>query len=308
MTAKPRKIARIVKPQLSTDGAGVRLQRSIASAQLDYLDPFLLLDEFRSDDPDDYIAGFPMHPHRGIETVTYMLAGEMRHRDTLGNSGTISPGDVQWMTAGRAIMHEEMPAQRDGLLHGYQLWVNLPAKDKMRAPRYQEITAARIPRVVRQNGATIRVIAGTVDGVQGPVTGIIADPTYLDVSMPSHSTFVQPIPPGHAAFAYVFQGQASFGFAAGEQSTSIASPALAILTDGDHIEVRTTGIPARFLLISGKPIGEPIARYGPFVMNTWEEIQQTLQELRDGTFITVRDARGNSDGAVQAENGDGAPL
>ena len=284
MTAKPRTIQRIVEPQLTSDGAGVRLRRSIASARLDYIDPFLLLDEFRSDDPDDYIAGFPMHPHRGIETVTYMLAGEVRHRDTLGNSGTIGPGDVQWMTAGRAIMHEEMPAQRDGLLHGYQLWVNLPAKHKMMPPRYQDIAAAQIPEIARHD-VTIRVITGTVDGVPGPVTGIVAAPTYLDVSMPAGSTFQQAIPPGHTAFAYIFQGQGLFGLTAGENGTPIASPALAILTDGDHIQVRTTDHATRFLLVSGRPIGEPIARYGPFVMNTWEEIQQTLRELRDGTFI-----------------------
>jgi len=284
MTTKPRTIQRLVEPQLTSDGAGVRLRRSIASARLDYLDPFLLLDEFRSDDPDDYIAGFPMHPHRGIETVTYMIAGEVNHRDTLGNSGTIGPGDVQWMTAGRAIMHEEMPAQRDGLLHGYQLWVNLPARDKMMPPRYQDITAARIPEITRHN-VTVRVITGTVDGVQGPVTDIIANPTYLDVSMPANSRFAQPIPRGHTAFAYVFQGQGIFGIVGTKDGTPIVSPTLAILSDGDRIEVRTTDHPARFLLVSGKPIGEPIARYGPFVMNTREEIQQTLQELRDGTFI-----------------------
>ncbi|MBN1579667.1 MAG: pirin family protein [Anaerolineae bacterium] len=284
MTTKPRTIQRLVEPQLTSDGAGVRLRRSIASARLDYLDPFLLLDEFRSDDPDDYIAGFPMHPHRGIETVTYMIAGEVNHRDTLGNSGTIGPGDVQWMTAGRAIMHEEMPAQRDGLLHGYQLWVNLPARDKMMPPRYQDIIAARIPEITRHN-VTIRVIAGTVDGVQGPVTDIVADPTYLDVSMPANSRFAQPIPRGHTAFAYVFQGQGLFGIVGAKDGTPIVSPTLAILSDGDRIEVRTADHPARFLLVSGKPIGEPIARYGPFVMNTREEIQQTLQELRDGTFI-----------------------
>jgi redox-sensitive bicupin YhaK (pirin superfamily) len=283
--SQPRQVERIVEPQVVFDGAGVRLRRSIASRALNYLDPFLLLDQFRSDDPDDYVAGFPMHPHRGIETVTYLLAGVVEHRDTLGNAGTIGAGDVQWMTAGRAIMHEEMPQQREGLLDGFQLWVNLPAKHKMMLPRYQDVPAARIPKVIRPGGVKIRVVTGTVDGVQGPVTDIVADPAYLDVSLEPSGVFVQPIARGHTAFAYVFEGEGAFGVADQEGGMRVAHPKLVVFGDGDHIEVHTTERPVRFLLISGLPIGEPIARHGPFVMNTWEEIQQTLKELREGTFV-----------------------
>jgi len=273
-----RRIDRIVTPQQVTDGAGVRLRRSIASSALDHVDPFLLLDEFRSDDPNEHIPGFPMHPHRGIETVTYILAGEVRHRDTLGNSGTLGPGDVQWMTAGRAIMHEEMPGRRDGHLQGFQLWVNLPAKDKMMSPRYQDITADSISEIQREDGVTIRVITGVVDGVRGPVTGIIADPIYLDVSMPPHAHFRQTVERGHAVFAYVFEGQ-------GSMDQDVVAPQLIVFSDGDVVTAQTGESAMRFLLVSGAPIGEPIARYGPFVMNTWEEIQETLRELRDGTFV-----------------------
>jgi redox-sensitive bicupin YhaK (pirin superfamily) len=283
--SQPRQVERIVEPQVVFDGAGVRLRRSIASQALNYLDPFLLLDQFRSDDPKDYIAGFPMHPHRGIETVTYLLAGVVEHRDTLGNAGTIGPGDVQWMTAGRAIMHEEMPQQREGLLDGLQLWVNLPAKYKMMPPRYQDVPAEHIPEVIRPGGVKIRVVTGTVDGVQGPVIDIVANPVYLDVSMASGGVFVQPITRGHTAFAYVFEGEGTFGVVDQEGGETVFHPKLVVFGDGDHVEVYTQDQPVRFLLISGQPIGEPIARYGPFVMNTWEEIQQTLKELREGTFV-----------------------
>jgi redox-sensitive bicupin YhaK (pirin superfamily) len=283
--SEPRQVERVVQPQVVLEGAGVRLKRSIATRTLDYLDPFLLLDHFGSDNPDDYMAGFPMHPHRGIETVTYMLAGVVKHRDTLGNSGTIGAGDVQWMTAGRAIMHEEMPQQQGGLLSGFQLWVNLPAKDKMMEPRYQDIAAARIPEIDRPGGVKVRVITGTVDGVRGPVSDIVVDPVYLDVAMPPGAAFVQPIERGHTAFAYVFEGEGMFGIAEQKDGQTVGHPMLVILGDGDHVEVRTDEQAVRFLLVSGKPIGEPIARYGPFVMNTREEIQQTLKELREGTFV-----------------------
>jgi redox-sensitive bicupin YhaK (pirin superfamily) len=283
--SEPRQVERVIEPQLVVEGAGVRLRRSIATRTLDYLDPFLLLDHFGSDDPEDYLAGFPMHPHRGIETVTYMLAGVVKHRDTLGNSGSIGAGDVQWMTAGRAIMHEEMPQYTGDRLNGIQLWVNLPAKDKMMEPRYQDIPAARIPEVDRPGGVRIRVITGAVDGVQGPVSGIVVDPVYLDVAMPSGATFVQPIERGHTAFAYVFEGEGRLGVTEQGNGQAVGNPGLVILGDGDHVEVRTDDQPVRFLLVSGKPIGEPIARYGPFVMNTREEIQQTLKELREGTFV-----------------------
>ena len=280
MKATPRRIAKIIEPQPVVEGAGVRLRRSVATRSLDYLDPFLLLDHFASKNPADYQAGFPLHPHRGIETVTYLLVGTVRHKDTLGNSGEIGPGDLQWMTAGRGIMHEEMPQVRPEGVAGFQLWINLPAKLKMIQPRYQNINANEIPEIHREN-STIRIIAGSVDGVSGPVSGIAADPTYLDVSIAPHATFVQPIARGHTAFTYVFDGEARFG---AKDQTVITEPRLVVWEDGDTIDINTGKSPVRFLLVSGKPLGEPIARYGPFVMNTREEIEQTLREIRNGTF------------------------
>jgi len=282
--SRPRDILRIVETQAVSEGAGVRLRRSIASRALDYLDPFLLLDDFRSDDPDDYVAGFPMHPHRGIETVTYMLAGEVHHRDTLGNSGTIGPGDVQWMTAGGGFMHEEMPRPRQGKMGGFQLWVNLPARLKMMAPRYQEVPADSIPEIRYDDNVRIRVIAGLVNGTHGAVTEIAADPTYLDVFMPAGTALTVPVQRGHSAFAYVFEGQAIFGAGA----TAVDHPRLVVFDDGDYIEAHTDLYPTRFLLVSGKLLNEPIARYGPFVMNTREEIDQALLDLRQGTFVRPR--------------------
>ncbi len=285
MSFQPRKVLRVIDPQIATDGAGVRLKRSIASRALDYLDPFLLFDHFGSDNPDDYIAGFPMHPHRGIETVTYMLAGVVNHRDSIGNAGSIEAGDVQWMTAGRGILHEEMPQRRDGEMAGFQLWVNLPARLKMTEPRYQEIASAQIPEVEQEDGSRIRVIAGAVDGIHGPVTEIAAAPTYLDVSIPVGGSFRQPIERGHSAFAYVFEGTGEFGVGGNGAGKLVSQPRLVVFDDGDFAEVRTKDMPARFLLISGKPLYEPIARYGPFVMNTVEEIEQTLRDLQNGTFV-----------------------
>jgi len=279
MSSTSRKISRIIEPQAVVEGAGVRLKRSIGTRTLDYLDPFLLLDHFQSKNRADYEAGFPLHPHRGIETVTYLLAGAVRHRDTLGNAGEIGPGDLQWMTAGRGILHEEMPQVRPEGVAGFQLWVNLPAKQKMIAPRYQNISANEIAEIRRDGGATIRVIAGTVDGVTGPIGGIAAEPTYLDVSLASGGSLVQPIARGHSVFGYVFEGEAQFG------ENLVAAPKLVVWGDGEIVEVRAEKSPARFLLVSGKPLNEPIARHGPFVMNTREEIEQTLRELRDGTFI-----------------------
>jgi redox-sensitive bicupin YhaK (pirin superfamily) len=283
----PRRIEKIIEPEPVTEGAGVRLKRSIATRSLDYLDPFLLLDHFASSDPRDYEAGFPMHPHRGIETVTYVLRGEVHHKDTLGNSGRIGAGDVQWMTAGRGLMHEEMPQVRPEGIAGFQLWVNLPAKLKMTKPRYQDIRSGEIPEVTKEGGVRIRVITGTVDGVSGPVTGIAANPIYLDVSVPAHASFIQPIHRGHTAFAYVFEGEAKFAGDDKEDGTEVSSPRLVVLGDGDYVKVVTGAIPVRYLLVSGKPLHEPIARYGPFVMNTEEEIEQTLLELRQGTFVTT---------------------
>ena len=283
--SRPRVIKRIIGPQHVIEGAGVHLQRTIASHALDYLDPFLLLDDFRSDNPDDYIAGFPMHPHRGIETVTYMLEGVVRHRDTLGNSGTIGAGDVQWMTAGGGIMHEEMPEQTQGRLAGFQLWVNLPAEHKMMPPRYQDIPTTKIPEITMDNGVKIRVITGRVRDLQGPVTDIVVQPLYLDVAMPPGTSFAQSIDPDRTAFAYLFEGKACFGAAFQGKAPEIAANKLVILDDGDYIEVKTSTQEARFLLIAGQPLHEPIARYGPFVMNTRQEILQALEDLRNGTFV-----------------------
>jgi len=287
MKSLPRKIETIIEPEPVVEGAGVRLKRSIATRRLDYLDPFLLLDHFASSNPRDYEAGFPLHPHRGIETVTYVLRGEVHHKDTLGNSGSIGAGDVQWMTAGRGIMHEEMPQVHPEGIAGFQLWVNLPAKLKMTKPRYQDIRSSEIPEIKKENGARIRVITGTVDEVSGPVTGIAANPIYLDVFVPAHASLVQPIHRGHTAFAYVFEGEAKFAGDEKDDGTMISYPRLVVLGDGDYVKVITGETPVRFLLVSGKPLNEPIARYGPFVMNTEEEIEQTLQELREGTFVTT---------------------
>jgi len=280
-----RRVEKIIEPQSVIEGAGVRLKRSIGTRTLDYLDPFLLLDHFASKDPRDYEAGFPLHPHRGIETVTYVLSGVVHHKDTLGNSGGIGAGDVQWMTAGRGIMHEEMPQVRPEGIAGFQLWVNLPAKLKMTQPRYQEIPSGGIPEIKMEDGTRIRLIAGAIDGISGPVTGIAADPAYLDVFVPPHAAFVRPINRGHAAFAYVFEGGAKFALDDKEDETMISHPRLVAWGDGDYVKVVTAEDPVRFLLVSGKPLREPIARYGPFVMNTREEIEQTLRDLRQGTFV-----------------------
>lgn len=282
---RPRKVLRTIEPQTVWEGAGVKLKRSIATRELDYLDPFLLFDHFGSDDPKDYLAGFPLHPHRGIETVTYMLEGAVHHGDSLGNSGIIEGGDVQWMTAGGGIMHEEMPQPRDGKMAGFQLWVNLPARLKMTRPRYQEIASAQIPEIHRKDGARIRVIAGKVDAVHGAVTDIAADPIYLDVGIPADGSFTLPIERGHSAFAYIFEGEGTFGITDQEPGETVAHPKLVVLDDGDYVEIRSTTRPVRFLLVSGKPLHEPIARYGPFVMNTKEEIEQALRDLRNGTFV-----------------------
>lgn len=281
MKSPTRKIAEIVEPQAVVEGAGVRLKRSIGGRALNYLDPFLLLDHFQSTTPADYQAGFPLHPHRGIETVTYLLTGAVRHRDSVGNTGEIGPGDLQWMSAGRGILHEEMPQVRPEGVAGFQLWVNLPAKQKMSAPRYQNIHSSEIPIIERDRGASVRVIAGTVDGATGPITGIAAEPSYLDVALAAEGSLVLPIPLGHSAFAYLFDGEARFG---ATERTLVTAPRLIVWGDGGSVEVHAEKNPTRFLLVSGKPLNEPIARYGPFVMNTPQEIQQTLRELQQGTF------------------------
>ncbi len=283
MNNQSRKVVNVVEPQNVLEGAGVRLKRSIATASLDNLDPFLLFDHFGSKNPADYIKGFPMHPHRGIETVTYMIQGVVNHKDSIGNSGSISSGDVQWMTSGGGIMHEEMPQPGQDEMIGFQLWVNLPARLKMCRPRYQDISAEKIPLVTRADGVKIRVIAGEADGVRGPVAEIEANPTYLDITIPERGDFEHPIERGHTAFAYVFEGQGQF--ASDGKDKLINHPRLVELGDGDYVTVKAAEQHVRFLLVSGKPLKEPIARYGPFVMNTREEIQQALEDLRNGTFV-----------------------
>jgi len=280
-----RGVQDVVTPVAVSDGAGVRLRRSIATEQLDHLDPFFLFDHFGSENPDDYLAGFPMHPHRGIETITYMLDGSVAHRDSLGNSGVIGAGDVQWMTAGSGILHEEMPKAGPRRLDGFQIWVNLPAKLKMTRPRYQDVPASRIPEVARPDGARVRVVAGEVDGVQGAVREIFAGPTYLDVALPAGRSFEQPVPGGHTALLYVYRGEVEVGGPGPGKGTAVQAPRLAILKDGDVVRVHAGGAPARFLVLSAQPLREPFARYGPFVMNTREEIAQALAELRAGTFV-----------------------
>jgi redox-sensitive bicupin YhaK (pirin superfamily) len=280
-----RKIDRVIEPEVVIEGAGVKLKRSLGTQTLNYLDPFLLLDHFESTDRRDYEAGFPLHPHRGIETVTYVLWGEVHHKDTLGNAGRITAGDVQWMTAGRGIMHEEMPQVRPEGIAGFQLWVNLPAKLKMSSPRYQEIRSTQIPEIEADGGARIRVIAGMAGRIKGPVMDIAVDPTYLDIFVPPQATFLHAVESGHAVFAYVFTGEARFGLLDGLREAAVAHPRLIVWHDGTHIKVSTDESPVRFLLVSGKPLHEQIARYGPFVMNTKKEIEQTLHELRQGTFV-----------------------
>jgi redox-sensitive bicupin YhaK (pirin superfamily) len=278
MTAE-RRVARVVTGQPTSDGAGVRLTRMIGTPALEQLDPFLLLDEFKSDQPDDYLAGFPDHPHRGFETVTYMLAGAMRHRDHVGHQGELVAGSVQWMTAGRGIIHSVMPEQKDGLMWGFQLWVNLPARDKMTAPRYQDIAPEKVPEVALADGVRARVIAGDAGGARGPVEGIVTRPLYLDVAMAPHRRAGLDVPPGHNAFAYVYEGRALLG------SQEVGAGQLAVLEDGERVTAGTGDVAARFLLLAARPLREPVARYGPFVMNTREEIVHAVEDYRRGTFL-----------------------
>ena len=264
----------------ATDGDGVRMTRVIGSQELNMLDPFLLLDAFESDQPQDYIGGFPSHPHRGFETVTYLLAGRMRHKDNAGNEGVIEPGGVQWMTAGRGIVHSEMPEQENGLLMGFQLWVNLPAKAKMSEPGYQEYSPSETPLEVRENGTQIRVIAGTTStGTRGVVKNEFVRPTYLDVSLPAGQSFRQSVETSDNTFLFVIEGELEVG----EQHTVLGERMLGILGEGDSVEVSTSS-GARFLLVSAQPLGEPVARGGPFVMNTKEEIMQAFDDYKHNRF------------------------
>ena len=278
-TATRRSVSRVVRGMPATDGAGVELTRVIGQPVLQMLDPFLLLDAFRSDRPGDYIAGFPAHPHRGFETVTYLLAGRMRHRDNAGHEGVIEPGGVQWMTAGRGIVHSEMPEQRQGLLEGFQLWVNLPAAHKMTQPAYQEHTAAQIPLERRDDGQLIRVIAGrTARGTRGPIDQPLTEPLYLDVPLPANAVFEEALPPEHNAFAYVISGQLGIDGA----SRPLVRDELAVLSLGSGFGAHAGGEGARFLLIAGRPLHEPVARGGPFVMNTRAEIRQAQEDYATG--------------------------
>lgn len=278
-----RRLRKLITGMPTTDGAGVKLVRMIGQPALLDLDPFLLLDAFRSDNPDDYIAGFPPHPHRGFETVTYLLAGRMRHKDNAGNEGVIEPGGIQWMTAGKGIVHSEMPEQENGRLEGFQLWVNLPAAHKMTKPHYQEHDASRIPTETRP-GTRVKVITGkTSNGTTGPVIQPLTEPLYLDVSLEADTDFDEPLPVGHNAFVYVIEGSVSLETDAGEDAI-VGRDQLAILGEGNNVNLKSQNADARFLLIAGKPIGEPIARGGPFVMNTQAELKQAILDYQNGEF------------------------
>ncbi|WP_226470000.1 pirin family protein [Luteimonas panaciterrae] len=276
------RVTRKIRGTAASDGAGVKLTRVIGGAELPDLDPFLLLDEFGTDKPEDYLAGFPDHPHRGFETVTYMLDGRMRHRDNHGNEGLLGPGSVQWMTAGRGLVHSEMPEQQAGRMRGFQLWVNLPAKDKMAVPKYQEFAAERIPVVTPANGVTVKVIAGTVGDVRGPITQPATDPVYLDVALERGATWEYVLPEGHNAFAYVFEGEAKLG--EGEDVRVLATHELGVLGGGDLLRMEAGGESARLILVGGHPLREPVARYGPFVMNTKQEVMQAFVDFQEGKF------------------------
>jgi redox-sensitive bicupin YhaK (pirin superfamily) len=280
LDTETRHVTRVVRGMPASDGAGVRMLRVLGQPQLQNLDPFLMLDAFGSDDAGDYIAGFPDHPHRGFETVTYMLAGRMQHKDNKGNSGDLGPGSVQWMTAGRGIVHSEMPLQESGRMAGFQLWVNLPAKDKMCAPRYQDIPADQVPVVNGADGSTVKVLAAEFGGATGPVKAVATDPTYFDVTLPAGVRFEHPLPAGHTAFAYVFEGDVAFGTAA----TRVSQTHLAVLSPGGRVLAEGGAGGGRFILLAGRPLKEPIVQYGPFVMNSADEIRQAITDFQAGRF------------------------
>jgi len=280
---KIREVRLTLRSRPTMEGAGVRLKRAFGYADPS-LDPFLLLDDFHSNNPNDYLAGFPWHPHRGIETITYMLHGKIEHGDSMDNSGVIGPGDVQWMTAGSGIIHQEMPKKNvnDPVLAGFQLWANLPASHKMMNPRYRDIIKEQIPEVIVADGTRVKIICGEINGVKGPVKDIITDPEYLDVSMEPNSRFNHLIDSSHNVFAYVIEGEAIFDSI---KNTLVNDENLVIYREGDEVVVKTKEKPVRFLLISGKPIGEPVAWQGPIVMNTEEELRLAFREYSQGTFI-----------------------
>ena len=304
--SQTRRIGKVLKSRATVEGAGVRLRRAIGFSEPQLYDPFLLLDDFRSDNPDDFRAGFPWHPHRGIETITYVLQGDVEHQDSLGNGGVISSGDVQWMTAGSGIIHHEMPrGDSQGSMQGFQLWANLPAADKMMDPRYRGLSSPEIPVVQEPGGTTVKIIAGTVGGVAGPVRDVVTAPEYLDVSLPPGGSFTRAIPGGHTAFAYVIGGKGVFcheedpyayeaegaGYFDMERGSLIGDGHLVLFGDGDAVTVAAREEPVRFLLVSGRPIGEPIAWYGPIVMNTQEELRVAFDELDKGTFLKTKRSR-----------------
>jgi quercetin 2,3-dioxygenase len=285
--ATSRMVRRVVKGMPTSDGAGVKLRRVIGQPQLPDLDPFLMLDEFGTDRAEDYIAGFPDHPHRGFETVTYMLDGRMRHRDNHGNEGVLVPGSVQWMTAGRGLVHSEMPEQQEGRMRGFQLWLNLPAREKMTAPKYQEFGPERIPVATPARGVTVRVIAGKVNGTTGPIAQPATDPTYLDLALEPGATFTQSLSRDYAAFLYVFEGSLQVG--APPEASLLHAHELGVLGEGDEIRLEGVtagagGKVARAILVAGRPLREPVVKYGPFVMNTREELQQAFEDFQRGRF------------------------
>lgn len=283
-----RVLQRVIPAMAASDGAGVKLHRSIGQSPQARLDPFLMLDEFGTENPDDYIAGFPDHPHRGFETVTYMLDGHMLHQDHMGNRGDLKSGDVQWMTAGRGIIHSEMPQQLEGRMRGFQLWINLPAKEKMKPAGYRDIPAASIPSVTLPGGGQVKVIAGTLRlggrETPGPMQGLSTEPLYFDVELPPDGSFVHELPPGHNAFLYVYEGDVSVG---ADSPRSLPRHSAGVLSGGDAVTVQAVAAAARFILLAGKPLHEPVAQYGPFVMNTREEIEQAIQDYQAGRLTAA---------------------
>ena len=276
------RVSRTLGGEAASDGARVRLIQVIGGGQLPDLDPFLLLDEFGTDRPEDYLAGFPDHPNRGFETVTYMLDGRMRHKDNHGNEGVLVPGGVQWMTAGHGLVHSEMPEQLEGRMRGFQLWVNLPAREKMGDPRYQEFAPGRIPQLQPAEGVSVKVIAGAVGDTVGPIAQPATDPLYLDVELAAGAAWEQPLPVGHNAFAYVFEGAASIG--EGAVARPLSAPELGVLDGGDRFKVTAGNAGARLILVAGRPLREPVARHGPFVMNTRQELMQAFVDFQQGRF------------------------
>lgn len=278
----PARVIRTVRGRPTSDGAGVKLTRVIGGPDLPDLDPFLLLDEFGTDKAEDYIAGFPEHPHRGFETVTYMLDGRMRHRDNHGNEGLLTPGAVQWMTAGRGLVHSEMPEQESGRMRGFQLWVNLPAREKMTAPKYQEFAPDRIPVAKPAAGVEVNVIAGRVGDVQGPISQPATDPVYLDIALDAGKAWEYALPAGHNAFAYVFEGALTVG--EGDEARPLDTREMGVLGGGEVLQVRAGSRPARVIVVAGRPLREPVMRHGPFVMNTRQELMQAFVDFQEGRF------------------------